>query len=641
MRKFVALAVALVTVAAVGLVAGPASAGGNRPFVHGDETTPVYSYADATRESVWVDTTMDNDGDGKPDTVAVDIVRPSEAAQAGVKVPVIMEASPYYSCCGRGNENQVKGYDANGTIDDMPLYYDNYFVPRGYAFVGVDLAGTNRSTGCGDTGGPEEVGSAKAVIDWLNGRTTAHYADGSPAVADWTNGKVGMIGKSWDGTLANAVAATGVEGLDTIVPISGISSWYNYMRLNGVPRSDNYPGGLASEVGNGNRACNSEYAALNTAGDDATGNYNDFWAQRDYVAAARNVHASVFATHGLNDQNVFADNFSQWWQALGDNNVPRKLWLSQEGHTDPFDIRRSDWVDTLHAWFDYWLQGLDNGIMDQPTVDIERAPNQWETQSSYPAPDSAPVTLAPTAGTSGAGTLGTGTTGSGTATITDNTRLTETTAVSDPNTSRTDRLAFLTAPLAGDVHLSGTPSVTLRLKATKADTELSARLVDYGTATRDNYLNNDYSGIKNLSTSSCWGESTDADSACYIDTAEDTSSSDYGILTRGWQDAAHYQSLSQDTPLTPGQWYTITWQLQPQDQILAAGHTLGLILTLSDKQYTAPNTTGATVTVDLSGSSLSLPLAGTTSLARPATAPHVHAPATTRAEAARNHPGLG
>ena len=29
-----------------------------------------------------------------------------------------------------------------------------------------------------------------------------------------------MIGKSYDGTLANGVAATGVEGLKTIVPVS-------------------------------------------------------------------------------------------------------------------------------------------------------------------------------------------------------------------------------------------------------------------------------------------------------------------------------------------------------------------------------------------------------------------------------------
>ena len=43
-----------------------------------------------------------------------------------------------------------------------------------------------------------------------------------------------MIGKSYDGTLANAVAATGVKGLETIVPISAIGSWYKYQRTNGV-----------------------------------------------------------------------------------------------------------------------------------------------------------------------------------------------------------------------------------------------------------------------------------------------------------------------------------------------------------------------------------------------------------------------
>ena len=81
-----------------------------------------------------------------------------------------MDASPYYQCCGRGNESEKKVYAADGTVTKFPLYYDNYFVPRGYAFIAADLAGTSRSTGCEDVGGTEEVQGAKAVIDWLNGR---------------------------------------------------------------------------------------------------------------------------------------------------------------------------------------------------------------------------------------------------------------------------------------------------------------------------------------------------------------------------------------------------------------------------------------------------------------------------------------
>ena len=50
-----------------------------------------------------------------------------------------------------------------------------------------------------------------------------------------------MIGKSYDGTLANGVAATGVDGLTTIVPISAIADWYDYSRMGGIRFNTNYP----------------------------------------------------------------------------------------------------------------------------------------------------------------------------------------------------------------------------------------------------------------------------------------------------------------------------------------------------------------------------------------------------------------
>ena len=140
------------------------------------ESRPVYSYDHAIRESVWVDTRLDGDADGRTDRVAVDIVRPAEPAQQGRRIPVIMDASPYYSCCGRGNESQKKTYDDAGRPVGFPLYYDNYFVPRGYATVLVDLAGTNRSDGCVDVGGRSDIQSAKAVVDWLGGRGRAYTA---------------------------------------------------------------------------------------------------------------------------------------------------------------------------------------------------------------------------------------------------------------------------------------------------------------------------------------------------------------------------------------------------------------------------------------------------------------------------------
>lgn len=111
---------------------------------------PRYSYADAIREQVLVPTDFDTDGDDEPDLMSIDIVRPTGAGQ----VPVILEASPYYKEPGRGWPLETKKVDANGVVTDPPLYYDNYFVPRGYAFVAMDLPGTMRSTGCMDVLGP-------------------------------------------------------------------------------------------------------------------------------------------------------------------------------------------------------------------------------------------------------------------------------------------------------------------------------------------------------------------------------------------------------------------------------------------------------------------------------------------------------
>jgi X-Pro dipeptidyl-peptidase len=606
-------------------MASPAHAAGPAPatrFVSGTQTVPAYSYQDAIRESISVQTPLDSDHDGVPDRVMVDLVRPREAAAAGVKVPVIMEASPYYQCCGRGNESEIKQYAADGTVTSMPLFYDNYFVPRGYAFAAVDLTGTARSLGCGDVGGPAEVQGAKAVIDWLNGRARGFHSDGTPAVANWTTGKVGMIGKSWDASIANGVAATGVQGLTTIVPIAGISSWYDYSRFNGVVRFFGHVDFLGNLVGGRPAVCGGVTAAQQTASDDSTGDLNAFWAERNYRPSAGNVHASVFLVHGLNDLNVTTNQFASWWSLLAARGVPRHIWLSQEGHVDPFDFRRADWVTELHRWFDYWLQGLQNGIMTEPQAQVERADGTWVTQASWPAPGTTAQRLFLGDGDGGTGTL-TSRPGHGTRTLSDDFAQSESDAVADPNVVRPHRLAFLSGAFNKPARLSGAASVTLRFQVDRPATEVSARLVDYGSQTRVDYASAE-SGIATLDTESCWGESTATDDACYLDTQEVFTTGDTDVLARGWLDAAHSQSLTQRTPLVPGRWYTITVPLAPNDATIAAGHVLGLIITLSDNEFTSPSPTEATATIDLSASSLTLPLATPVGLTEVAAAPVVH-----------------
>ncbi len=96
------------------------------------------------------------------------------------------------------------------------------------------------------SGDYQQVEGYKAVIDWLNGRTKA-YTDHTRSIevkADWANGKVATTGLSYLGTMSNALATTGVDGLEVVIAEAGISSWYDYYRENGLVTS---PGGYPGE----------------------------------------------------------------------------------------------------------------------------------------------------------------------------------------------------------------------------------------------------------------------------------------------------------------------------------------------------------------------------------------------------------
>lgn len=232
----------------------------------GGVSAPRYDYGTAVRERVFIPVEgVDQDGDGVTDVTAIDIIRPA-ATETGLKSPAIIDTSPYYTTLGRGNESEKLNSNLGGVVTDLnPLYYDNYFVPRGYTVIHAQMNGTGFSNGCPLHGGAGDIESLKVVVDWLNGRVPGFDAEGAPATATWHNGKSAMFGKSYDGTLANGVAATGVEGLTTIVPIEAISQWYRYSRTNGIRHNTHYPQSLSNTVTNPERR---ELCAPHACGDE-------------------------------------------------------------------------------------------------------------------------------------------------------------------------------------------------------------------------------------------------------------------------------------------------------------------------------------------------------------------------------------
>lgn len=569
-----ALALALVS---AGVSAAPAAA---RPTVEvsGGLTQPVFSYEEAIREYVRVQSPVDSDGDGRKDLVRVDIIRPKET-DAGLEVPAIMFESPYFVTPGAGIESEHKTYDANGNPTHFPEWYDNYFVPRGYALLSVDMLGTSMSDGCPTSGGPSDVLGGKAVIDWLNGRATAYDATGAPVRASWATGRVGMIGHSYEGSLAMGVAGTGVRGLTTIVPLAGNSSWYDLAHMNGtLLHFKGMQEWIARKVNaDVDEKCAAVFRHMHEGEDDATGNYNSYWNRLDYrngpVSNVRNVRASVFAVQGMQDANVPAANFSTWWAGLP-RTVHRKAWVTQYGHMEPFYFRRDVWVDTLHRWFDHELMGVRNDIMRRPRVDVQLGPDRWITQADWPAPTRT-VRLRPQHD----GSLGKARS-NGTGSYVDVPQA-EAAMAGDPGTANPHRLAYLTPPLKAPLRLSGTPSVSLRVTLDRPTANLGVLLVDYGKDTRINHHGAGW-GVKLVDGRDCLGQGTSDDDGCFWKTADDTVTSDVEVVTRGVMDAQNRTSLRHSTPLTPGRSYQISWSLQPQDYEFEAGHRLGLVLTGTD-----------------------------------------------------------
>ncbi|MFI5890177.1 Xaa-Pro dipeptidyl-peptidase [Actinoplanes sp. NPDC051513] len=558
------------------------------------ETLPVYDYSQAIREQVWVQTAVDSDSDGAPDRVAVRIIRPAGAP----KVPVVFQASPYYAglndVANHDDVDRALSFSRAETVT-FGGYLDNYFVPRGYAVVFADSLGTGGSDGCPTSGGRNETLGMKAVVDWLNGRARAFDAAGAPVRADWSTGRTGMIGVSYNGTLPNAVAATGVRGLETIVPIAAISSWYDYYRANGGVVA---PGGFQGEdtdvlakavLTRANpSACAGVMASLERDQDRETGDYSAYWAERNYLPDAGKVRASVFVVHGLHDDNVRTQQFGQWWDALAANHVPRKIWLHQGGHADPFNLRRDVWLDTLHRWFDHWLYRIDNDIMREPMADVEVAPNAWRTSPAWPVPASRAVPLP----------LGGGPRQS----FVDNPARTPEELAADETATDPNRLVFRTPPLPRETRLSGTVEVTLRADIAGKSPYLTAMLVDYGEATR-------YAGTRTLATQDCIGPGIEGDPGCFNRREYVTATTPYEIVSRGWLDVRNRFSPAVTTPIVAGKPYTFRWKLQPEDHVFAAGHRIGLVVISTDRDHTLRYPAGTVVGVRPALSRVVLPLA--------------------------------
>ena len=295
--------------------------------------------------------------------INVEVQRPEGAERA----PVILTYSPY---------NTLSEYVTPNLANDG---LGETYVPRGYARAVADVLGTRNSSGCWDYGGAAEQQSGVDLVNFL-------------ASQPWSNGRVAMIGGSYDGTTANMVAARGGDapGLVAIVPEAAISRWYGYAYFDGVryfwnsdaPADEGFDTPLAFDFGLArtpptdpsdplfaeklaSRANPCEAAEHTAKGYDRTPDYDDFWLERDYLKDARNFRAAVLLAHGWQDYNVKQDEGVRLFEALGKNVPFKKAFLFQGTHGAPDG---ETWDALLDAFFEHTLKGVKNGVNKGPRV---------------------------------------------------------------------------------------------------------------------------------------------------------------------------------------------------------------------------------------------------------------------------------
>ena len=570
-------------------------------FEHGEaQIVPAFSDADKwIRHDLWVETEFDTDGDGKLDRMHVGVTRPFQTDTESLKLPVVYVTSPYFAGVARDVEGlfwDVK-HEIGATAKERvhpevirrgkrPIISNSHirtWVPRGYIVVHSSSPGTGLSQGAPTVGGDNESLAPKAVIDWLCGRGKGYTSpDGTEKVhAFWSTGKVGMTGTSYNGTLPLAAATTGVEGLEAIIPIAPNTSYYHYYRSNGLVRS---PGGYLGEdidvlydfIHSGDESKRPYNNAtirdkeMKNGMDRITGDYNEFWAGRDYLNDIAPMKAALLMSHGFNDWNVMPEHSYRIYKAAREKGIPAQIFYHQNGHGGPPPMKM------MNRWFTRYLHGIDNGVEQDPKSWIVRENDKRDNPTpykDYPNPEASSVKLYLNAGNPTNGQLNTNKVKKqGIETLVDDYNFSGDSLAKAQNSNH--RLLYLTPKLSDNIHISGTASVTIKLSSSKPAANLSVWLVSLP-----------------------WN---DASNSKITD----------NIITRGWADPQNHSSLTESEPLKPGKFYEVSFDLVPDDQIIPAGQQIGLMIFSSDKEFTLWPNPGTELMVDLDRTSISIPIVG-------------------------------
>ena len=597
----------------------------------------TFTSHDAIREVVYVESRVDTDKDGLPDLVKVSIIRPRYEG----KIPAVMTASPYHQ--GTNDKASDKALynmnvdlevkephtiqvevpqlelvdpvgsaelvdEAEETLTHINSSYtlNDYLLPRGYANLYVSGVGTKDSQGLMTNGNYQQIEAYKNVIDWLNGRCRAFtdHTRKRQVKADWSNGKVATTGISYLGTMSNGLATTGVDGLEVIIAEAGISSWYNYYRENGLVTSPGgYPGEdfdslaeltysrnlLGGDYLHHNAAHQADLDIVKKELDRASGDYNQFWHDRNYLLHADQVKAEVVFTHGSQDWNVKPLHVFNMFQALP-TSIKKHLFYHNGAHVYLNNWQSIDFRESMNALLSKKLLGYDSSY-ELPTViwQDNTGEQSWTSLDDFGNQ-----------------------TNQRTFSLGDDEKVIQNryetkdyerygkaypTFLTDLYQDKAQQVT-IDLPIEEDLHLNGKARLHLLLHSSTNKGLLSAQLLELGSK---KYLQ-PYPAVLSVRT---------LDNGRYhmLDNLTELPFKEAGqrVITKGYVNLQNRHDLLEVEAVTPGEWMEFDFDLQPTIYKLEKGSTLRLVLYTTDFEITVRDQTDYQLTIDLAQSSLHLP----------------------------------
>lgn len=597
----------------------------------------TFSTHDVIREVVYVESRVDTDKDGLPDLVKVSIIRPRYNGQ----IPSVMTASPYHQ--GTNVKASDKAlYKMEGELEVKPAHtieleepklnlveplgqaelvseteeklahinssytLNDYFLPRGFANLYVSGVGTRDSQGLMTNGDYHQIEAYKNVIDWLNGRCRAFtdHTRRRQVKADWSNGKVATTGISYLGTMSNGLATTGVDGLEVIIAEAGISSWYNYYRENGLVTSPGgYPGEdfdslaeltysrnlLAGDYIRGNGAHQADLERVKEKLDRKTGDYNQFWHDRNYLLNAHNVQAEVVFTHGSQDWNVKPLHVYQMFHALP-THINKHLFFHHGAHVYMNNWQSIDFRESMNALLSKKLLGLDSSYQ-LPTViwQDNTTPQTWQSLDDFGKQNK----------------LHTFSLGTEEKVIQnqydqkdfDRYGKTYQTFNTELYQGKANQIT-IDLPVSQGIHLNGRVELKLRVKSSTNKGLLSAQLLQLG---QQKYLQ-PYPAVQSVRTIDN-GRYHMLENLCELP----FNPSAQRVITKGYLNLQNRDDLLTIEEIQPNEWMDFKLELQPTIYKLKEGDTLRLVLYTTDFEITIRDNTDYQLTVDLAQSTITIP----------------------------------